>query len=818
MKRILNRLPILLPHFFSLWILLLLQRLYEAISLDYPSYENGVPTSYILTGIFYDLFLAFVVLGFFNLIQLIVFQLVKINIYWLFHLFSLVVILVNFTLIESFIVMKTPLDELIFLFSWNELKLIIGIEGRLSPLVICSILLMIVGYFLLAKGLKKLFENRIKNWSFRLSILSLFAVVLLFFVLYRNDNKPDAVALINNKLTYFGAESMAYFMAKDEVDTTKVQLADFQKLDVNFLSSRSVSEQYPLMHELPEKNVFSSHFRKIDSKPPHIVILIVESLSSDLVGIRADRTGHLMPFLDSLSEQSLYFPNFLSTCERTHNVLPAVLSSVPNAPNGKALQHMKTPEHWSLVNVLKKNYYSRFYCGVRLGYCNMAGYMNYLQTDYLVSNWKMNPKPIIDGRKNNWGFPDEDIYAQSIFDLKMKKEVSTPTTINTKSRLDIFLTISTHDPFVYPESAKYEAFVKQQLSKLDQQKSITKQLNKYPRELGTFSYADASIRDFMKNMKQFPDFENTIFIITGDHGTELCLFDELSRYKVPLIVYSPLLKKAKTIESVSTHLDIAPTLLNFLRLNYLPELPKEVPFIGQEIDMRANFHTNRMLALGSAQFKNPFLFKNGYVLLNNLCKVDKRLTANPIQDKNRKKKFQNQLEIYNLFSRYTLEQNRVISDFSYRNYVPITTFNVLYKYKKQPASLTTSNSFISIGEMPDLPQGTHTAKLVVTCEMYVNSESDIIKTPEMIFYMKHKGELKKKLLSYSVQPECKTKSNGKSWTKLTYVLDVPITNDNWLTQTNSTFYLYNPKRHSLKLKNFNTVISHDSKVKKRDKS
>lgn len=83
-------------------------------------------------------------------------------------------------------------------------------------------------------------------------------------------------------------------------------------------------------------------------------------------------------------------------------------------------------------------------------------------------------------------------------------------------------------------------------------------------------YCDALIGEVVQTLKEQGMLENTVLIVTGDHGEE---FNELknnywghngsfSRYqvRVPLLIRWPG-EKGKTFENMSSHLDLAPTLM-----------------------------------------------------------------------------------------------------------------------------------------------------------------------------------------------------------------------------------------------------------------
>lgn len=90
---------------------------------------------------------------------------------------------------------------------------------------------------------------------------------------------------------------------------------------------------------------------------------------------------------------------------------------------------------------------------------------------------------------------------------------------------------------------------------------------------GEIKYLDSQIKHFMLALKDLGVLENTLLIITSDHGEEFGehgkfnhprdLYDELIH--VPLIFYSPsILPKAKEISQVVGLIDLAPTILELI--------------------------------------------------------------------------------------------------------------------------------------------------------------------------------------------------------------------------------------------------------------
>jgi len=70
---------------------------------------------------------------------------------------------------------------------------------------------------------------------------------------------------------------------------------------------------------------------------------------------------------------------------------------------------------------------------------------------------------------------------------------------------------------------------------------------------------------------------------------EIPIEDKLDRYHVPLIIYSPLLKKSEVFRSISTHFDITPTLIKLLQKQYRLALPDTVAWMGLGLDTTIRF-------------------------------------------------------------------------------------------------------------------------------------------------------------------------------------------------------------------------------------
>lgn len=784
--------------FFALLPLIFLLRIYVIYTAQHQWIDEQTSVSIAWFGLGFDL--AFVLLSWllFGSISYLLGK--KMN--WLSPLFAFILLFVSITLDQYYLVAREPLDEAIFLFSWEEVWMIAGIEQRLTPLFALLLLSLFLVYALLAWGFKKLNQKAPELFQKALFYLGIASVFALPFLRYENTENQPLEALVNNRLLYFVNRTIDYSTTA-KVKSKQIFAADFKDLNPEFYGQSASNGIYPLWHAFPKKSSLAPFFKKTsDGKAPHIVVIIMESMSSDMYGERKANTGNLMPFMDSLTAHSLYFPNAFSTSQRTHNVLPALLSSVPNVMDGNAFQQIQYPNHWSLFNLLQKTHYSRFYCGVPLEYLNMRGFMNYHNVNFLVQHWA---KECVNHSKevnSPWGFPDEDLYKQSLIDEKSIHR-------DGRRALDVFLTISSHDPFIYPNKASYTEIVLKCADSISDRKCC--ELTKNQAEnFGAFRYADDQIRYFIEEWKKNPEYSNTIFVITGDHGTELFNANPLAKYNIPIVIYSPLLKSNFQSEAVVSHLDIAPSLLNYFRLNYKNvSLPDSSSFVGKELVFSKYFKTNRSLVFTTNKLRTSDAFQNGSVLLgNNLYRVTNKMTIVPEKDTEKKKMFQKQLSLYQLFTQYAIHQNSLIPPQAQKRWVGNEKWEVVKETDISLKGIATNARMIAVGNFALQPKKMKKIRVQVFAELYCNRRSDIRRMGDLLLNLKKTIWLSKKwTLFKAIRPSFTEKFERKDWNPISYTLEFsPRQIDQLKTNKKLYFYLHNPDLHEQKIRKVYTKM------------
>ncbi|TBW28640.1 LTA synthase family protein [Gramella sp. KN1008] len=504
--------------------------------------------------------------------------------------------LIQFSLLFYFNTTLVMLGSDLFGYSIQEITQTLGASDSLGweKILIFSIVLVFLSFLLVRFSPKP-------KMKWQLSVL--LPVLSLLFLLFGSSESLNASELssdfernlVKNKSEHFYNSAYSYFNPDIyEVDIyAESYLGDLSAEYASIESFEYVDEgSYPFLRKELNRDVLSP-FLETKDEAPNIVIIVVEGLGRAFTNEGA-YLGNFTPFLDSLSTKSLYWPNFLSNGGRTFAVLPSLLGSLPFAKNGFMEMGDNMPDQLSLLNLLGQNgYETSFYHGGKSGFDNMGVYLKKNNADRIIDEDDF-PKAYkkIPSKLNgfSWGYGDKELYRNY---LEKKQSAS-----GNSPQLDVLLTISTHDPFFTDDPERYDRLFEERLTKLGFDEAKKQEYRNYKKQYATILYADEALKNFMNSWKELDDYDNTIFLITGDHRIpEIPMASKIDRYHVPLILYSPLLKRTAEFRSVSSHFDVAPSLISFLKTNYNLQIPTVNSFLGQGLDTTRSFHNFHKIPL-----------------------------------------------------------------------------------------------------------------------------------------------------------------------------------------------------------------------------
>jgi len=413
---------------------------------------------------------------------------------------------------------------------------------------------------------------------------------------------------------------------------------------------------YPLLRSsLDIKDVLGNFF-SIKNEKPNIVFIVVEGLGRDFVGNDA-QYGGFTPFIDSLTAKSLYFKNFVSNAGRSFGALPSIFASLPYGKEG-FLSIKNPPEHLSLISILKVNgYKTSFYTGINSSFDRDINFLENEGIDYVLDESKFGEgykKTKANAGGFSWGYPDSELFRKT---LTLMDTTAQP-------RLDIIFTISNHEPFVFPNKKIYLKKVDSllKISKLSNVRKVVIKNNK--KIFASLLYTDNSIKTFINAYKQRKDYKNTIFIITGDHRLiPIPQKDKLCRFHVPLIINSPLIKKPAQFASVSSQLDITPSLVSFLIDNYNFKPLAKVDWMSNGLDTARIFRNLQNIPF--MRYKgsiNDFMYKNYLLSGGKLFQINKNFGINKIYEPTLLEKAETALNNFKKLNYYLTTQSRILPD------------------------------------------------------------------------------------------------------------------------------------------------------------
>jgi phosphoglycerol transferase MdoB-like AlkP superfamily enzyme len=566
----------------------------------------------------------------------------------------------NVILVTYFNATLTPLGSEFWAYSLSEMSNTVLASEQIN---IWDILILVVFTLLLYRPVKGILHLNLSRrtkkhfrWLLPLSGLILFLPPswLVF------DQQAANTEYQSNKLAYFvisGFESA--LPAGTDTDYA------------------SIEKEYPFLRAASVQSTLAPFFEDF-SKPPNIVFLIVESLGGEFVG-SSGQWGGFAPNIDSLARSGLYWENGLSLSGRTFGLMPSLFGSLPPGGNGFMELGPNYPHHKTLISLLDEHgYRTSFFSGFNTYFDKLDFFLTYQGIDFKLNKQKIKEQYPLTSKaetENYWGYDDKTMLgiASSILD-----------TARSFPRLDIYHTLQSHSPFTVPNSQQYDKKFDDVVNTLNVTDEREESFRQYRAELTTLLYADEAVGAFMEAYRNRPHYENTIFVITGDHWLiPVPMTSRISRYHVPIIIYSPLLKEAVHFKSVNTHANLTPGLITLLKQKTAMSIPDSVHWIGSTMDTARTFRNIHSVPLMKNKNRlNDYLYNNFYLSDDRLFRLEKGLRLAARENEEVKSQIQEKLRQFKAKNLYAVTKNRLYPGTSSGKitdrYAFLTTYDTLF--------------------------------------------------------------------------------------------------------------------------------------------
>jgi phosphoglycerol transferase MdoB-like AlkP superfamily enzyme len=281
----------------------------------------------------------------------------------------------------------------------------------------------------------------------------------------------------------------------------------------------------------------------------NVVVILMESFAGHYVGALGGE-GNITPNFDALAKQGLLFTRFFSNGTHTHQGMFASMACFPNLPGFEYLMQQPEGAHRfsGLPRLLDEKAFASLYVyNGDFAWDNQAGFFRNQGLDRFVGRGDFVDPVFTDP---TWGVSDQDMFDRALEELAAMDPA--------RPFYALLQTLSNHTPYALPVSLPVAPVTG--FGHLDE-------------HLTAMRYSDWALGRFFERARQLPQFDQTLFVVVGDHGfgTPEQLTDmNLYRYYVPLLLIAPGIQDTfgDRRDTVGTQVDIVPTVMGRLGMPY----------------------------------------------------------------------------------------------------------------------------------------------------------------------------------------------------------------------------------------------------------
>ena len=440
---------------------------------------------------------------------------------FVFYKYETPINLATLSQIDSIYTMRTSIDSELR----ENYRLIVYFFG----LLLFSIISPVVLYHSLLKVMKKI---NLIDIIFRKSV-AIYCIIIFISAYILKVSYFDSDILLETPLTTISKSSFKKIKFKKSVNNRSIPVFD-DRIDTIILSKNTK----------PKTDIIKKFRNKYN-----VILIILETTNFKFFSPEGQFIQYFPNFME-FSKKGIYFENFFCPFPRSSKSFFAIITGHYPLTSYKSVikiaPQIKLP---SLTEVLKSNGYSTFggYSG-DFNYDRMADFLKFRGVDKLVDIFHNDGKY----QKISWCVDDEFIYDQLINWID---------TLDSKAPFFGFLLpMNSHHPFWTPK----------------REFKILSESNKENRYINAIYYQDYLVGKLFNYLKGSNKLDDTIVIITGDHGIVFNMLDNRDRnrspylldkssVKVPFYIYTPFMDSIKVDNKIIGNLiDIMPTILDIL--------------------------------------------------------------------------------------------------------------------------------------------------------------------------------------------------------------------------------------------------------------
>jgi phosphoglycerol transferase MdoB-like AlkP superfamily enzyme len=272
----------------------------------------------------------------------------------------------------------------------------------------------------------------------------------------------------------------------------------------------------------------------IGIKKPNVIIIVLESYSTSLIEVLGG-LPKVTPRFNTLSREGVLFYNIYSSGDRTDKGIVSVLNGYPAQPLTSIIKEPKKTQSLPYLNKIFKaqGYRTEFTYGYNINYANFNSYLMHGDFDHITHSMDF-PQSL---NTSKWGVHDEFVFDKFFDEVQQ----------TTGPFFKIMMTQSSHEPFEVP------------------MKTVIQGEDEVHMFMNSAFYTDSCFGSFIDRAKQTTWWNNTLIVVTADHGHGYPNNPGVSnpdRFKIPMLWLGGALAVRDTIiHTVAGHPDIPNTIL-----------------------------------------------------------------------------------------------------------------------------------------------------------------------------------------------------------------------------------------------------------------
>lgn len=343
--------------------------------------------------------------------------------------------------------------------------------------------------------------------------------------------------------------AFAIYNLKHEAKSSEVygKMSDEQILQI--VRSEPALKDYEFNHP----NQPTLHLQKPvmqRERPLNLVIVLEESLGATYVESLGGIKG-VTPYLEALKNDGWWFENLYATGTRSVRGIEAVVAGYMPTPARSTVKLSLSQQNFAtLADVLgRQGYHTEFMYGGEAHFDNMRSFFTGNGFQQITDQNNITSPEFV----GSWGASDGDLFNKA-------HERFTELHQSNKPFFGLVFSSSNHEPFEFPDG-KIELY--------EEPKATVNNAVKY---------ADYALGQFFKQAKTSDYWQNTLFLVVADHdsrvyGSELV---PVKKFHIPGVIVGADIQ-AKSIETLTSQIDLAPTLLSLMGIE------SQHPFVGRDL-------------------------------------------------------------------------------------------------------------------------------------------------------------------------------------------------------------------------------------------